>query len=586
MAHTESKKYNVLSNFLLSTTAAVVLSACSGGGADNPSEAPEQGAANGGNVLEEIIDTNGGDKPIDVLKPIDKGELEGPVGDFGPYLDFVAEVYDGYEGKTDLAVLDEESSPQFLNAALFGQLNSVESTSDTRSNLTQSLVFRAIKKTAGKYEYHVVPLYSIAHADSADPRPCIVAPDSTIGSISWEPSQTISSGDKTLSEVTLTYDNCHMGDFTVDGIVHMATDSFDAASDNPARYFKYDNVKVTLPSSEILIVTGVDSLSHGTACNAARPMRSYLNVNNETLQQNWLYENVLISLFEGDEGTYCTRITDEEARGTVPSGRIALADAGVVIIPKTNSDDHTADHLDIQGAGGHQIRYANTKIPVPTTISSDDFDVKSDGILTSTVTLENGDDVLFTFTHARYATRLGSFNSFADSDGDTLLDSWEIAYRLDPLDASDATEDYDRDSLNALEEFALSTNPSHDKSNGWLSDNEITLSAGARSDNADNTTEYKVSVFIPPSETVVSAKRFNYAIGLTDGATFVSANADEPDVNTFIPGSSWGSIGGTSCTLNSSATELNCTSLADEKCDLLIHGTTNLTKRRNNYTLC
>ena len=47
-----------------------------------------------------------------------------------------------------------------------------------------------------------------------------------------------------------------------------------------------------------------------------------------------------------------------------------------------------------------------------------------------------------------------------DSDGDGMPDAWEIRYRLDPNDPSDATSDRDYDGVTALDEFLAGTIPS------------------------------------------------------------------------------------------------------------------------------
>lgn len=51
--------------------------------------------------------------------------------------------------------------------------------------------------------------------------------------------------------------------------------------------------------------------------------------------------------------------------------------------------------------------------------------------------------------------------SYRDSDGDGMPDFWEIANRLNPLNASDATQDADGDGLTNLREFTAGTDP-HD----------------------------------------------------------------------------------------------------------------------------
>ncbi len=51
-------------------------------------------------------------------------------------------------------------------------------------------------------------------------------------------------------------------------------------------------------------------------------------------------------------------------------------------------------------------------------------------------------------------------NDSADSDGDGMTDSWELANNLDPQDANDAASDSDNDGLTNLEEFEAGTDPS------------------------------------------------------------------------------------------------------------------------------
>ena len=52
-------------------------------------------------------------------------------------------------------------------------------------------------------------------------------------------------------------------------------------------------------------------------------------------------------------------------------------------------------------------------------------------------------------------------NGAGDSDGDGMLDPWEIEYGLDPLNSGDAAQDPDVDRQNSLEEFIAGTNPTN-----------------------------------------------------------------------------------------------------------------------------
>jgi len=55
-------------------------------------------------------------------------------------------------------------------------------------------------------------------------------------------------------------------------------------------------------------------------------------------------------------------------------------------------------------------------------------------------------------------------NATADSDGDTMLDGWELRYGLNPTDAADAAADSDGDGRPNEEESTADTNPTNDQS--------------------------------------------------------------------------------------------------------------------------
>ncbi len=54
---------------------------------------------------------------------------------------------------------------------------------------------------------------------------------------------------------------------------------------------------------------------------------------------------------------------------------------------------------------------------------------------------------------------LGTNPSLADTDGDSLVDSWEVWNGLDPLNVADGTMDSDSDGLTNAEEQAAGTSP-------------------------------------------------------------------------------------------------------------------------------
>ncbi|MCE9616132.1 MAG: hypothetical protein K8T26_17810 [Lentisphaerae bacterium] len=65
--------------------------------------------------------------------------------------------------------------------------------------------------------------------------------------------------------------------------------------------------------------------------------------------------------------------------------------------------------------------------------------------------------------HARPPTTIFSFSSTPaitlDTDGDSLADNWESRHGLDPLNAADASLDFDGDGLDARGEYAVGGDP-------------------------------------------------------------------------------------------------------------------------------
>lgn len=76
---------------------------------------------------------------------------------------------------------------------------------------------------------------------------------------------------------------------------------------------------------------------------------------------------------------------------------------------------------------------------------------------------------------------------FVDGDGDGMDDNWEISYRLDPLDPTDATGDLDADGLSNLQEYTVGSAPNNSDSDadGLLDFDEVTVH-GTGPANADS----------------------------------------------------------------------------------------------------
>ena len=87
--------------------------------------------------------------------------------------------------------------------------------------------------------------------------------------------------------------------------------------------------------------------------------------------------------------------------------------------------------------------------------------------------LDSDNDYLANYLEEIYFTTTG----LRDSDNDLILDGYEVHYGLDPLNISDASDDFDNDNLTNLEEFLYFSNPTlKDSDFDCLNDNdEITI---------------------------------------------------------------------------------------------------------------
>ena len=97
----------------------------------------------------------------------------------------------------------------------------------------------------------------------------------------------------------------------------------------------------------------------------------------------------------------------------------------------------------------------------------------------SVIPTEAGDYELIAQVYDAYgilmATDTITVNVIADTDGDTMIDEWEILHSLNPDDATDVTGDPDGDHLSNLEEYELGTNPQEADSDGDGLDDDVEL---------------------------------------------------------------------------------------------------------------
>jgi PKD repeat protein len=125
--------------------------------------------------------------------------------------------------------------------------------------------------------------------------------------------------------------------------------------------------------------------------------------------------------------------------------------------PLPGGTGNTAANPQFAGAGDYHLGGASPCVdtgsnPLGTSMDLDGVSRPLDGKNDGTNTVDMG---CYEYIHAS-----------ADSDGDTMLDAWEIAYALDPTNAFDATGNLDGDLHNNIQEFIADTDPNNP--NDWF----------------------------------------------------------------------------------------------------------------------
>ncbi len=449
--------------------------------------------------------------------------LEGPIGEFGPYLDAAQSAFESYKGLNQLADLDPSTGPLFLDAVLFGPLNMHAKDKGPVGYPSLAILdFGASSKFHWIYNSVTDPFFSLLHATSNAERSCG-------GSMRWTNARTIPDTD--LLEVSVTYNNCNK--FVRDGNSYKMTGSISYASQpeqaNPvdtARFIKYNNFKIEFEDGVNYTINGVDSLAFGNAyCNANRPLRSYLRIDNNSTGETWLIENLTSTLFRNTSGrtqidgagvSRCAGLPMGNNEGF--SGRIAHSKHGVIMVPRSSEQVQAIPSLTLLGADS-KVEFESITAPAPAAISRDLYTLGA-ASKAATVTYAVANEVRFETSLSESSLYQGALSAFADSDADALADGWELIHGLNPYDSSDADSDVDGDYLSATQEYMLFTDPTDSLSAGWLSDPRIFFLSSASKSSFEGYTSYLSRISIENLIHRVRLKRFSFQLVVDGEAEF------------------------------------------------------------------
>ncbi len=493
----------------------------------------------------------------------DVGELQEPIGDFGPYAQTAQQAYQDYlakAGNNEAALLNASNAALFLDTILFGPLSN--NMQGTPIDLTTSIVGFGHEYENFNHAGVLRPFYEIATVAQSGTRYCSYYSN---GPMTWQPSEPLVYKGKHYRQVSIHYDRCYVNDVRLNGTVTYALSDEAGIDLTKARFFQYDDLEVRLAdNSTVLRFTGVDALAYGMSCDASRPMRSYTHIENQSTQASWLFQNVVASRYNSTAADLCPQFTSDEDAGSVLSGQVAHSAHGVVNIPQTATGVQASLSFQINGADS-QVAFEKHMLLAPSEISTDEYDIVP-AIPMATATFSVADQVVFQSTQRRDVIRLGGFSSLTDSDADGMSDAWELIHGLNPANAADASSNADQDYLNALQEYSLGTHPDNGSEAGWLSDHWIYLSIpenSALSIDAEHD-RYPLRVFVRNDLDRVRSKRFSFTLQLEGEAVFESAIPQLVDQGTELE-----VIGDVSCEfVDATGQLLNCEATTDTQCDV------------------
>ncbi len=219
-----------------------------------------------------------------------------------------------------------------------------------------------------------------------------------------------------------------------------------------------------LRAASSLNTTGIVSLTDGTITAVGFPYWSsyigYGGVGQMTVSNStWHVSRIVVGQGVGSRGTLTIAGGEVVANATVSYGGLLIGfsgckSTGVVTITSgrllVTNDTHNCE-LEVRGgtltiAGGY---------------------VQCDRIIITNACAN------FVRTGGTFIYNGGLVLSAADTDGDGIVNSYEIAYRLDPLDPVNATKDSDGDGLTDLQEYLAGTDPTNSVSSFRITSIEV-----------------------------------------------------------------------------------------------------------------
>ena len=150
---------------------------------------------------------------------------------------------------------------------------------------------------------------------------------------------------------------------------------------------------------------------------------------------------------------------------------------------------------------------------VPETGLAKSFVEGADSKRVARLRLARGDAVVLDALASLDELATGALSDLTDSDEDGLSDGWELVYGMDPETPLDAATDIDGDGLDALEEYALLSEPDDAYSTPHVVGQRIGVSAFARPD---------LELGSPAYEVVVTVERPFGVMDAVDDAVTVS----------------------------------------------------------------
>lgn len=243
--------------------------------------------------------------------------------------------------------------------------------------------------------------------------------------------------------LTLSYNDCRMGDDTLSGQATLRVDAFD--------------LSLSLPTDSTFSFPRLSLRGPGVNGDVGGSLRSQLTIasNTERLTTNiTTIDNVtgrqakaenLVSVYVYDNiftpSSFTQTITGRVYHGV--HGYVDIATTKVLMFGTLVQPYPDSGEILLTGAGNRSIRVT----AVSATVVKLALDLDGNGVSEKAAMLKWVD----------LSEAIGS--NLADNDADTMHNSWETAFGLNPDDPSDAAIDSDGDGVNNLDEYQAGTDP-------------------------------------------------------------------------------------------------------------------------------